>query len=162
VSRREAAGPAPAREGEGILRADWLATTAFVLTAVAATLADALRAVAFVVAVALFAVGCVVFVMAYARAVGRSRTSQISVAGLFFLAGSAPAHIRRSLLGALAVQVGAALATAIARPYTSLAAGTLVPLYGLGLCGFWAARHGRFRPRAEISRPAGGQPRGRR
>ena len=47
----------------------------------------------------------------------------------------------------LAVEVVVALGAAIARPYTSLAAGTLVPVYGLALCGLWAARHGTFPPR---------------
>ena len=40
-----------------------------------------------------------------------------------------------------------ALGAAIARPYSSLAAGTLTPLYGLALCGLWAARYGTFPPR---------------
>jgi hypothetical protein len=73
----------------------------------------------------------------------------IAVTSLFFLSGSAPAPVRRSLLGAFGVQVVVAFATAIARPYTSLAAGTLVPVYGIGLCGLWAARYGTFKPRTD-------------
>lgn len=135
----------PARDG--IRRAAWYGTAAFVVTAVAATLSKPLRPVAVAVDVCLFLGGIVAFIAAYARAVSRSRTDSIAVTSLYFLAGSAPPEVRRSLLGALAVQVVVALATAMARPYTALAAGTLVPLYGLGLCGLWAARHGTFPPR---------------
>ena len=139
--------------GGEIRRAAWYGTAAFAVTAVTATVVDALQPLALVVDVVLFLAGCVAFVAAYLRAVNRSRTDSIAVTSLFFLAGSAPPAVRRSLLGALAAQVVLALATAIARPYTILAAGTLVPLYGLGLCGLWAARHGSF-PR----RPSEGGP----
>ena len=106
---------------------------------------DALGGVAFAVAVVLFAAGCAAFVAAYARALGRSRRDLIAVGNLFFLTGgTAPAPVRRNLLGSLTVQAVVALATAIARPYSALAAGTLVPVYGLALCGLWAARHGTF------------------
>jgi hypothetical protein len=138
-------GPGP---GQGIRTAAWYGTAAFAVTAVTATVVDGLDPVAFVVDVVLFLAGGVAFVAAYLRAVNRSRTDSIAVTSLFFLAGSAPPGVRRSLLGALAAQVVVALATAIARPYTILAAGTLVPLYGVGLCGMWAARHGTFPPRA--------------
>jgi hypothetical protein len=79
---------------------------------------------------------------------GRSRTERIELAQVWFLAGpSTPTAVRRSLLGSLVVEVVAGLATAGSRPYTSLAAGVLVPMWGLGLCGLWAARHGVFPPR---------------
>jgi hypothetical protein len=52
------------------------------------------------------------------------------------------------------VQVVVALGTAIGRseaddgsPGTSLAVGILVPMFGLGLNGLWAAFHGVFPPR---------------
>jgi hypothetical protein len=130
-------------------RASWWGTAAFAVTAVAAAAApDALAAPAFVVAVALFLAGCVAFVAAYARAVRRSREDLIGVANLYFLTGEvAPPDVRRNLLGSFAVEIALALATAIARPYSSLAFGTLVPVYGLGLCGLWAALHGTFPPR---------------
>lgn len=140
-------GNRAAPPGADVRKAAWYGTAGFAATAVAATLVEALEPVALVVDGALFLAGCVVFVAAYLRAVNRSRTDAIAVTSLFFLAGSAPPAVRRSLLGALAVEVVVALATAIARPYTILAAGTLVPLYGLGLCGLWAARHGIFPPR---------------
>jgi hypothetical protein len=40
-----------------------------------------------------------------------------------------------------------AVATAAVRPFTPLAFGILVPLYGLGLAGVWAAAFGTFGPR---------------
>jgi hypothetical protein len=153
--RGAASGPAPAAPttaGARIRAASWAGTGAFALTAVTASLVPALEAVAFGVAVLLFIAGCVVFFAAYARGVARTRTDQIAVTSLFLLAGSAPSDVRRSLLASLAAEVVVALATAIGRPYTSLAAGTLVPLYGLALCGLWAARHGTFPARPD---PAG-------
>ena len=148
--------------GRAILRASWWGTGLFVLTAAAAVVApDApLEVPAFVVAIVLFVAGCLAFVAAYTRAVARSRTDLIGVADLFFLTGTtAPPPVRRALLGALAVEVVVALASAIARPYTSLAAGTLVPVYGLGLCGVWAARHGTFPPRPADEGAGGGRTR---
>jgi hypothetical protein len=138
----------PAGAG-AIGRASWWGTAVFAVTAVSADVYSSLEPVAFAVAVVLFFAGCVAFMAAYVRAVSRSRVDLIAVTSLFFLSGSAPPAVRRNLLSSLAVQVVVALATAIARPYTSLAAGTLVPAYGLGLCGLWAARHGTFRPRTD-------------
>lgn len=137
----------PADAGAGIRQAAWWGTGVFTVAAVAAVLARPLRPVAVVADVMLFAVGCVAFAAAYLRGLARSRSERIAVTALYFLSGSAPGEVRRSLLGALGVEVVVALATSIARPYTSLATGTLVPMYGLGLCGLWAARHGTFPPR---------------
>ena len=145
-----------ADEGAGlaIRRCSWWGTGLFVVTSAAAVAApDApLEVPAFVVAIVLFFAGCGAFVAAYSRAVARSRTDLIGVTDLFFLTGAtAPPAVKRSLLGALAVQVAVGLGSAIARPYTSLAAGTLVPVYGLGLCGVWASRHGTFPRRPKDS-----------
>ncbi len=137
----------PATPGADIVRASWIGTGVFTVTAFAADFVTGMKPVAFAVAVALFVAGCVVFLLAFFRAVGRSRTENISVTNLFFLAGSAPSPVRRSLLGSLAIEVVVAFVTAGIRPYTSLAAGILAPVYGLGLCGLWAARHGAFHPR---------------
>jgi hypothetical protein len=141
--------------GRGIVRAAWWGTAVFLVTAVAADASKALALPAMVVAAALFAAGCGVFVWAFLLVAGRSRRDEMDVAGVWFLTGSvAPPAVRRSLLGALAVEVAGGLATAAVRPYTSLAAGVLVPVYGLALCGLWSARHGRFPGRAD----AGGGP----
>jgi hypothetical protein len=147
--------------GADIVRAAWWGTGVFAVAAVAAVVVRPLRPVSVVVDVVLFAAGCVAFGAAYVRGLGRSRRERVAVTGLYLLAGSAPVDVRRRLLGALAAQVVIALATAIARPYTSLAAGTLVPMYGLGLCGLWAARHGTFPPRPDLDPPGKGRRRGR-
>ena len=140
-----------------IQRASWAGTAVFAVTAVAAAVVpDAFKPVALVVAVALFAGGCAVFLWAFFRVAARSRTALMQQAQIWFLTGPpTPPAVRRSLLGALAVQVTVGLATAAARPYTSLAAGVLVPMWGLGLCGLWAARHGDFPARPVDTRRAG-------
>jgi len=163
---RRAPSPAQA-EGQGgaIVRASWWGTGIFAAVAVAATVApDSFGGPALVLDVALFAAGCVLFGLAFLRAAARSRTDAIGIGGLFFLAGDvAPPAIRRHLVGALAVQTTVGLVTAGVRLYTNLAAGILVPMFGLGLCGLWAARYGRFGPRAlppprAAPRPPGPRP----
>jgi hypothetical protein len=139
--------------GEAIVRASWIGTGAFALSAVGAVLVPAVRGPAAAIAVVLFAAGTGAFLVAYAIAVGRSRSEAIAVAALFFLTGAtAPSDVRRQLMGALAVQVAVALATAAARPFSSLAYGTLAPVFGLGLAGLWGARHGSFGPRSGAER----------
>lgn len=140
-----------------IQRASWAGTAVFALTAVAAAVApDTFKPVALGVAIALFAGGCAVFVWAFVLVAARSRTDLMQQAQIWFLTGPpTPPAVRRQLLGALGVQVAVGLATAAARPYTSLAAGVLVPMWGLGLCGLWAARHGDFPPRPVDTRRAG-------
>jgi len=150
---RAPSAPPPAGSGGRIVRAAWVGTGVFALTAVlGVAVPHPLAALAAAVAFALFAAGCVVFVWAYAVAVARSRTDEISVVGLYLLSGSAPRPVRMRLLGAVGVQSAVALATASARPYTIAAAGILVPVYGLGLCGLWAAKHGTFPPRRAAPR----------
>ena len=136
-------------KGRGVRRASWAGTAVFAATAVAGAVAPStFKPLALVVAIALFAGGCGVFLWAFVVVAGRSRTDRMELAQIWFLTGPpTPADVRRSLLGALAVPVVVGLATAGARPYTSLAAGALVPMWGLGLCGLWAARHGEFPPR---------------
>ena len=135
-------------KGEGIVRASWIGTALFGVTSGVGAVLSALDAVALVVSLVLFGAGIAAFVVAYARAVSRSRTDRIGVMSMFFLEGSvAPRPVRRLLLGSFLVQVLVAVAVAAARPNTSLAFGILVPVYGLSLAGLWGARHGSFRPR---------------
>jgi hypothetical protein len=132
-----------------IIKASWAGTAAFAVTAIAAAVEpDMFEVAALAVALSLFAVGTVVFLVAFVHAVGRSREVDIGIGGLYFLAGSAPRPVQLHLLGSLGVEVVVAFATASARPFTSLAFGMLVPLYGLALCGLWGAYHGSFPPRA--------------
>lgn len=132
-----------------IVRASMAGTVVFAVAALlaAATAAEPLVVVAVVVDLVLFGAGCAAFVVTLVRAAGRSRTEEVTLSGLWWLAGNAPANVRRMLLGALAVQIVVALATASARPFTGLAFGILVPTYGLGLVGLWAVRLGMFPPR---------------
>ncbi len=147
--------------GDPIVRASWWGTGVFTLVSVAAAATPAVFSIpAVVVDVVLFVAGCVLFGVSFLRAVARSRTDAIGIGGLYFLAGgTAPAPVRKALLWPLAIEVIVALGTAFARPYTNLAAGVLVPVYGLGLCGLWAASHGTFGPRTTPkSDPGGGVP----
>lgn len=140
-----------------IQQASWVGTVAFALTAVAAAIApETFKPVALAVAIALFAGGCAIFLWAFFLVAARSRTAVMQQSQIWLLSGApTPVAVRRSLLGSLAVQVAIGLATAAARPYTSLAAGVLVPMWGLGLCGLWAARHGKFPSRPVDTRRAG-------
>ena len=134
------------------VRGVWAATVLFCLTTVlaAALPAGPMRPVAVVVSLACFVVGSALYLAGYARAVQRSRTEEISMAALTFLAGeTAPGRVRRLLLGATALQVVVAVAAASARPFTSLAFGILAPVLGLGAQAFWASRVGVF-PRRRV------------
>lgn len=137
-------------EGEDLIRWSWRATGLLTVAAAAGVVApDDLGLVTALVSIALFLVGCGVFLRAYWLALQRSRHEAIGIGGLYFLAGSAPVGVRRSLLGSLAVQVAVALAAAAARPFTSVAFVVLAPMLGLALAGLWAARHGTFPPRPD-------------
>lgn len=141
-------------KGRRILAFAWQATAVFSVTAVVAAISSSLffRVVAVIVALVLFGVGMIVFLVAYLRSIARSRYEVISVAGIYLMTGGvAPMPVRRSLYAALAAQIVVALATASARPYTSLAFGVLVPLLGLALCGLWSSVGGTFPPRADAS-----------
>ena len=130
-----------------------------VVSVTAAATPDAFSTIAVAVDTVLFLAGCVVFAVSFFQAVARSRTDAIGIGGLYFLAGpTAPAPIRKALLGSLVVEVVVALVTAFARPYTNLAAGVLVPVYALSLCGLWASTHGTFGPRTDAPTDRGEAP----
>jgi hypothetical protein len=136
--------------GRGLVLADAVGTALFVLTAVveAILLERWTELIGVTVALVLFAAGCVAFLLAYARAIQRSRHDEIAVASLFLLAGPAvPGPVKAKLGGLLVAQVVVALGTAIVRSFSPLAFGVLVPVFGVGLNGLWAARHGAFPPR---------------
>lgn len=139
-------------------RANVVLTAVFaVVTALAVVVFnDFWRVVVVVVDLALFAVGVVAFILGYFGAVGRSRSEEISVAGVFLLTGSvAPSATRIAMWSCLMVQAAVGLAGGIVRSSTNgqagsvLAFGVLVPMLGLGLNGWWASRHGSFPPRVE-------------
>ena len=139
--------------GNTLIRICWAGTAAFGAVTAAAVLVDGpVRTAAAALDIVLFAVGCVVFLWAFGLAVGRSRYESIGIGGLYFLAGCAPDGVRRGFLACLAVQVIVGVASASLRPFTALAFGVLVPVFGLGLGGLWAARHGEFANRPEATR----------
>jgi len=145
--------PAAVDEGRAIVQLSWAGTVIFGVSAVAAAAApDALGGLAVVVDLILFAVGLIAFLSAYAIAVQRSRHEAINVGGLFLLIGSAPRRIQWRLWGSMLAEIAVAFATAGVRPFSRLAFGVLVPMFGLALCGQWGARHGRFAPRPPSSR----------
>lgn len=138
------------------LRANVVMTSVFVaVTVLAGVIFDEFwRRSVVVVDLALFAVGVVTFILGYFAAVGRSRSEEISVAGVFLLAGAvADRGVRAVMWTCLTAQVTVGLAGAIlrsstdGRPGSVLAFGVLVPMLGLGLNGWWASRHGAFPPR---------------
>ncbi len=141
-----------------IVRSNILITGVFtVLTFLAAWLfTPGLRGMIVAVDLALFAIGCFAFIWSYFSAVQRSRTDEISVAGLFALAGGvAPRRIIMVMNSCLAAQVVVGLIGAIVRSSTdgragsTLAFGVLVPIFGLGLNGLWSSRLGVFPPRQQ-------------
>jgi hypothetical protein len=147
------ASPAP---GGAIVNASWAGTGIFVVTAVIAAIApEAMEGVNAVVAGVLFVVGAGAFLWAFAVAVSRSRTDAVHVPGVFFLSGTAPKDVRLRLWIPLLVEIVVAVVTAAVRPYSDLAFGILVPVYGLGLMGLWGAKYGEFPPRPDADAAPG-------
>lgn len=140
-------------QGQGIVRLSWVGTAVFAAVSGVAVVASRLQPFALALDVVFFLAGCGIFLWAIAVAAGRSRQVEMGIGGLFFLAGSAPAGVRRSLMASLATQVVVAFVTAGLRLFTPLAGGMLVPVLGLGLAGLWGARHGSFEARRMPERP---------
>ena len=149
VNRPRSLESIPPDTGEAIVQLSWGSTLVFTISSIVGLLGPESWATASAgVSISLFVVGCVVFLVAYGYAVWRSRLDSMGVGGLFFLAGSAPTPIRRSLLGSLAVQLVVAFGAASLEPFTAAAFGILAPILPLGLCGLWGARYGWFEPRS--------------
>ena len=151
--------PSSDSPGSIIVQANLIGTLLFAISAIGAALTygGTERTIAAAVALGLFFAGIVAFAWSFWNAVQRSRTELVAVTQLYLLLGSvAPSSVRRPMLAALAVQFVVGLATAIGRanapdgsPGTSLALGVLVPLFGFGLNGLWAAFHGEYRERTD-------------
>ncbi|CAB4593150.1 unannotated protein [freshwater metagenome] len=149
----EAASP-QVLAGTGILRATVLGTAAFVLLGLAASIFQGALTGAYV-ALSLFEffVGMIVFVLAFFRAIDRSRTEAIGIGGLFFASGSAPKRVQVILMVSLTVQVVVSIIVASLHLYTGLAFGVLAPMWALGFTGLWVAAYGTFPEREpELSR----------
>lgn len=148
------------RMGAPLVRLDATGTAIFALAVVVALVRPdwygAQVAVA-VVSLVLFAVGVGASIWAYAVALDRSRTDEIGVANLYLLTGStAPPSTKRTCSVLLAAQVVVSFAGAVAGLATldgtdtnTLAFGVLVPMFGIGVNGVWAARYGSFGPRGD-------------
>jgi hypothetical protein len=138
----------PATVGTTIINLSWAGTAAYAALALAGTIVpDWFAMPTAALSGVLFLIGCVVFLWAYAIAVARSRTDAIGIGGLYFLADSAPREPAFRLRLSFGVEVVAAIVSASIRPFTPMAFGFLVPVYGLGMMGLWGARHGTFEPR---------------
>ncbi|MCC5953010.1 MAG: hypothetical protein JJU45_13045 [Acidimicrobiia bacterium] len=134
--------------GAGIVRLDLVATAVFVAVSVAAAVWPRVFIIpVVVVSVTMFVVGTVAFLWAYVIAIGRSRTDAIGMGGLFFLAGSAPRQVARTMRWLFATQVVVAFVVSSVRIFTGVAFSLLGPMLGIGLLGLWGARHGVFPPR---------------
>ena len=135
--------------GRGLVVASWVGTAVLATTVAAGLVAlDAVAPVVVAVSAVLFVAGTVAFFVAYAGAVARSRHELIGIGGLYFMAGSAPRAVRRSMMWSFGIEVALVLVAVVARPFSSLVFTSLAPIYGLGLAGWWVARHGTFAPRA--------------
>jgi hypothetical protein len=133
-------------DGQRIVVTSWAGVALFLLTAVPAAAGVAgFDVAALVVDVVLFVAGIVVFLWGFAVALARNaQGDDIVVSSLFLIQGPVPRPVRRHLFAALAVSVVIAGATG-----TTDAFGVLVPMFPLGLIGFWGARHGAFPPRRD-------------
>jgi hypothetical protein len=148
------AEPPDRAAGNVIVLADVVGTVVFTITAVTAAVVftTPTQWVGAITAMSLFAIGVFAFIWSFWNAVQRSRDELISVTQVYLLLGSpTPRRVRWTMLSMLLVQIVVGLVTALARseaedgsPGTSLAVGTLVPMFGIGLNGLWAAFHGVF------------------
>jgi hypothetical protein len=143
--------------GRGLIVANLGVTIVVAVISIAAVAAyTSLATPTVILDIVVFVAGLVIFVAALVAGAQRSRDAEMDVAGWFFLSRIAPPQVQRTMLGSLAVQVvvgiGAALAShgaavSAGDHASKLAFGTLVPIFGLAMCGLWGARYGAFPPR---------------
>jgi hypothetical protein len=107
---------------------------------------DSVRGAVAIGCVVVFLAGATLFSWAFLIAAGRSRQEEVTVAGAFFLAGSITEDDRRWAYRFLIAQSVIGLVAASADPYTAMAFGILVPMFGLGVIAFLGSAHGVFRP----------------
>ncbi|HSB86001.1 MAG TPA: hypothetical protein VLD86_06830 [Ilumatobacteraceae bacterium] len=150
---------APTLPGARLVRLDTAGTAVFIAALAVAVPLRTRRPAQFLiggVSMVLFAIGIVAALWAYTRALDRSRTEEVGVANLYLLTGpTAPRRVKRTMVAALTVQIVAAIAGAWigvvgldAGDLNALAFGVLVPMFGIGMNGAWAANHGSYGPRA--------------
>jgi hypothetical protein len=148
----------PTMPGAQVVRLDLAGTAVFLIALAVAIPMRSHRFAQFIiggVSMALFAIGVATTLWAYTRALDRSRVEEVGVANLYLLTGdTAPKPVRRTMSLALAVQIVAALTGAWIGvvgldegQLNALAFGVLVPMFGVGMNGVWAALHGSYGPR---------------
>jgi len=151
-------GTPAAPPGARIVGADLIGTAVFLVTLAVAVPLRSHRFAQYLigaVSMVLFAVGVAATLWAYTRALERSRVDEVGVANLYLLTGStAPKVVGRTMTAALVVQITAALGGAWVGvvgldegQLNALAFGVLVPMFGVGMNGVWAALHGSYGPR---------------
>jgi hypothetical protein len=132
--------------GKAIVVASWVTLGIFAV----ATIPDAaglhaLNDVATIVSLVLFLVSLPIWLYSFGLVLARStRGDDIAVGSWVFLKPSAPADVRHHLLGATALCVVIALATAWENPFA-----VLVPMLQLGFAALWGARHGTYPARRD-------------
>lgn len=168
MSAEQPAKPSPARRvgapdgtgGDCWVQVDLVGTVLFVIVValgIALRNERPMQVAVGALSMLLFTVGAVTGLWAYIAALERSRADEIGVANLYLLTGpTASTRIKRTMCACLAAQVVVALAGAIigasglsGAQVNALAFGILVPMFGIGLNGVWAVRHGAFGLRLE-------------
>jgi hypothetical protein len=144
--------------GSRVVRFDVAGTLAFLIALGFAVPLKNHRSAQFLiggVSMVLFAIGVLTSLLAYTRALERSRVEEVGVANLFLLTGeTAPKPVRRTMSWALGLQIVAAITGAWIGVVgldkgrlNALAFGVLVPMFGIGMNGMWAATNGSYGPR---------------
>jgi hypothetical protein len=130
--------------GKAIVVTSWVTLALFAAVAIPDALGlDAMDTVAATVSLVLFLASLPIWIYAFGLVLVRStRGDDIAVGSWVFLTPSAPADVRRHLLGATGVCILVAFATAWANPFS-----VLVPMLTLGFAALWGARHGTYPPR---------------
>lgn len=142
--------------GHRWLTASLAALALFVVADALALLVDGAGVIVVAVSVALFAVGVVAMAAAFWIGIGRSRTEEVTMYGLFLGAdGVLPPDVRRIHLGIIVAQ---ALIGVVGGIYggEAPAFGVLVVQAGFGLLALDGATTGTFPPRTPDAGSAGG------
>ena len=145
-------------QGVWIIRVSWASLAMLIAVAVPFAFGlDSFEKPVAAVGLTSFSVGIAVWFVAFFQALGRTAVGdEIAVSNWVFLAGSAPARVRRHLLGVALLTLTVTIATTAGNPFVWLA--NLMPL---AMSALWGARHGTFPPRTVSPRSARGASRGR-
>jgi hypothetical protein len=127
-------------QGSRIVLASWVTLGLFALFGLLGMAIDGLYTVVSGVCVALFLASLPIWIYAFLRALRRTTEGdEISVGSWVFLTPSAPADVRRRLLGATVASVAVAAIVCWSNPFA-----VLVPMLHLGLAALWGARYGTY------------------